>query len=155
MRQTVVHSSRPSPRPVHPAHVSPAPAAHAATRSCSKDRTGILVMLILRVCGATFHAILNEYMMSTETMALWGMHGADMEEGLQTSDVLSVERGYMAEAVEHIKRKYGDVPEYLSSCGVGPEARRAVRGNLLVHPEQPHDNPDSTEAEVDEAVKET
>jgi Tyrosine phosphatase family len=124
-------------------------------RWCRKDRSGILVMLILRVCGATFDAILNEYMMSTETMALWGMHGADMDEGLQTSDVLSVERGYMADAVEHTKRKYGDVPEYLSSCGIGPEARRAVRERLLVHPERAHDNPESTDAEVGEAVQET
>lgn len=112
-------------------------------------------MLILRVCGATFDTILNEYMMSNETMEMWGVHGADMEAGLQTDQVLSVERGYMVEAVEHIKAKYGDVAGYLDSCSIDKEARRAVRDNLLVNTDQSADNPDVTEADVGEAATET
>jgi Tyrosine phosphatase family len=106
-------------------------------QACRKDRTGILVMLIKRVCGVSFDGILNEYMMSTETMALWGSKGPDLAPGLRTTAVLSVERAYMAEAVEHVKQKYGDVPAYLDTCGIGAEVRRAVRENLLLDPEAP------------------
>jgi Tyrosine phosphatase family len=101
-------------------------------------------MLIKRVCGITFDEILNDYMMSSECMSLWQGEGqAALAPGLCTKTVLSVERAYMAEAVQHVRKKYGDVPAYLSTCGIGPDVRKAVRENLLLNPEMKGDHPDA------------
>lgn len=102
-----------------------------------KDRTGILVMLTLRTCGFAFDKILNDYMLSSEAMALWCGRRPALDPSLCTAGVLSVERRYMQEAVEHVRGKYGDVPQYLASCGVDAHLQQAVRNNLLVNPHLP------------------
>jgi protein-tyrosine phosphatase len=99
---------------------------------CRKDRTGLLVMLALRLCGIPFDVILNDYMISAKSMAVWGSGGREgLVHYLQTQPVLSVQKEYMSEAVRHLVRTYRDVPYYLRDCGVEPDVLRAVRKNLM------------------------
>lgn len=105
--------------------------------ACRKDRTGILVMLALRTCGFPFDKILNDYMLSSEAMALWCGKQPALDPSLCTRGVLSVEKRYMQEAVEHVRKKYGDVPQYLATCGVDEALQQEVRRNLLVNPHLP------------------
>ena len=92
-------------------------------------------MLIMRTCGAEFREILNDYMTSSETMAFWAGSRPDLDEKLSTTMVLSVERAYMAQAIDHIVSKYGDVSAYLETCGVDSKVQDRVRRNLMEHPE--------------------
>jgi hypothetical protein len=53
-------------------------------------------MLLLLLCGVEKETVVNEYMMSSRTMAAWNDNGNDdLSPHLQTEQVLSVEREYM------------------------------------------------------------
>jgi hypothetical protein len=89
-------------------------------------------MLILRLCGIPFDTIINEYMVSARTMRIWCEEGRPgLVDHLKTREILSVEREYMIQAVEYLKMKYGDVGNYLESCGVDRESQEAVKRHLV------------------------
>lgn len=92
-------------------------------------------MLVLRVCGVEYETIIKDYMCSQRTMASWHQRGdLPLKAHLTTQTILSVERQYMEQAIEHIRIKYGDVPNYLQSCGVTLERQATVKG-ILARPE--------------------
>lgn len=92
-------------------------------------------MLVLRVCGVDYETIIKDYMCSQRTMASWNQRGdLPLKAHLTTETILSVERHYMEQAIEHIRIKYGDVPEYLQSCAVTLEKQAMVKA-ILAGPE--------------------
>eukprot|EP00892_Ulva_mutabilis_P000341 jgi/Ulvmu1/10307/UM060_0109.1 len=93
-----------------------------------KDRTGLAVMLLLRVCGVDYDTILKDYMVSQRTMVSWHARGdVPLKKHLTSQQILSVERAYMEQAIDHIRIRYGDVPQYLESCGVSAEQQQIAR----------------------------
>lgn len=88
-------------------------------------------MLLLRVCGVDYTTIIQDYMFSQRTMVSWHARGdVPLKRHLTTQQILSVERQYMEQAIEHITLKYGDVPQYLETCGVSLQQQQCVKGIL-------------------------
>ena len=101
---------------------------------CRKDRTGMIVMLLLLLCEVDKDKIVSEYMISSRCMLAWQQHGTvknKLDAHLQTAAVLSVEKEYIDAAIEHIEGVYEGVANYLLSCGVTMETQEAVKRLLM------------------------
>lgn len=80
-----------------------------------KDRTGIIVALILKLCGVSDEAIVRDYALSelrlregrdASALLLLGDH-------LTTDEVIAATAEVMVSALDHIRRKYGSVQNYV------------------------------------------
>jgi protein-tyrosine phosphatase len=106
-----------------------------------KDRTGVVVALLLRLAGVGVDAIADDY-------ALSGVQLADMlardrisavEKGMDSARaerLFTVPREAMVETVERIESEHGGIAEYLR--GLGLDQQRVGRlAHLLVAPHWP------------------
>jgi protein-tyrosine phosphatase len=111
--------------------------------TAGKDRTGILVGLILHSLGVPRDAILTDYMLSSRAPGLLAMkpkiiakarqrYGhALAEDGVEM--LLDVKPAYLQTAFEAIVRECGSVEAYLDSAGAGPDVRAKLRERLLTY----------------------
>jgi protein-tyrosine phosphatase len=109
--------------------------------SAGKDRTGILVCLILHCLGVPTEAIIDEYLRSSKAPGLVAMkpkilasikhrHGLDLPE--QAVDMLlDVRREYLEVCLLTIERSFGSVDHYLGAIGVGVQQCAALRQRFL------------------------
>jgi len=73
-----------------------------------KDRTGVLVALLLLVAGVAEDDIADDYALTA-----------------------GVQRILMVNTLEHLRQAYGDVEKYLADCGVDGAALAAARARLV------------------------
>jgi protein tyrosine/serine phosphatase len=108
-----------------------------------KDRTGILVALILHSLGASDDDILADYMRSSRALGLLAMKQEIMTEakkryGHELSPegvdmLLDVKPAYLATALAAIEGECGSVGSYLAAAGVSDNTLVELRGQLIAH----------------------
>lgn len=112
--------------------LSPPNSTSSFCRACSKDRTGVLTMLVLNLCAVPEEAILDDYEESASVMTDWQDGDApDIEPHLIQDAVLEVRRSDMERALQHLRDEYGGVERYLTSCGVETGTMQMIRDTLL------------------------
>ena len=94
-----------------------------------KDRTGLIVALILSAIGCDEESILNDYCLSNNAdMKLVAMAGIEKKrelDGIDRSKFEGAPREALKEALDFIKQKHGSVTGYL--CGIGFDADKQWR----------------------------
>jgi protein-tyrosine phosphatase len=93
-----------------------------------KDRTGLIVVLVLMLCGVDGSAIADDYMRSEEELLV------EKKERLReisriglNEDFVGCPRDFVLAVTKHIQGKYGGIGEYLAGIGVDAEAQERVR----------------------------
>lgn len=97
-----------------------------------KDRTGIIVALVLMVLGVSVEAIDYDYRLSDEALA--PEREARLREireiGL-TDDFGSTAEGLIEDTAQHLETEYGGVDAYLDGIGFDRQRRDRLRESLL------------------------
>lgn len=98
-----------------------------------KDRTGLIVMLLLSLCGVPKVPIMTDYAESDRQLKKGKQaNELQMAEYLQQDSVLAAMPRDCEGALNHIEEKYGTVADYLSSCGLTAEEIQKIRMNMLI-----------------------
>lgn len=97
-----------------------------------KDRTGLVIMLLLLLLDVTVEAIRADYMASERELE--SEKEARMKEitaiGL-SEEFAGCPKGFVEEMVRHINEKYGDLGGYLKGkVGLNPEMQNRIRAKL-------------------------
>lgn len=98
-----------------------------------KDRTGLVVLLLLRLCGVKSSIINQDYMMSAKELEperekrLVEIRGIGLPD-----DFAGCAEAWVEGVVGWLEREHGGIEQYLKRCcGVTDEQMKAVRGILL------------------------
>jgi len=100
-----------------------------------KDRTGLVVALLLRLAGVPREDVAADYARSAENLAPalaeWIEHAADETERRKRIRLSGTPAEGMARVVEEIERRYGDVAGYLGAAGVTGTQLERLRERLV------------------------
>ena len=108
--------------------------------TAGKDRTGVVVALLLSVAGVDDETIVNDYALTGANLTEEWMEArrADASRyGLTweaLSPALETPPGAMRATLAHLREQYGDASGYLVSIGVAPESVSRIRVNLTEMP---------------------
>lgn len=98
-----------------------------------KDRTGIIIALVLIMAGAPVEGIIEDYNMSEE----WSeeMHQKLVGVTSRTENTVDpllarAPKGMMEATLAHLNLRYGSVEEYLDHIGFNASMREQVRANV-------------------------
>jgi protein tyrosine/serine phosphatase len=93
-----------------------------------KDRTGLVVQLVLMLMGVSLDVVKQDYMMSTQELE------PEKEERLKeihamglTDEFAACDPELSAKVDAHIHEKFGSVEKYLEGCGVTMEMQEKVK----------------------------
>lgn len=93
-----------------------------------KDRTGLVMQLILMLLGVEEKAIEEDYMMSQRELE------PEREERLReissiglTEEFADCDKQLVGAVIDHVNEGYGGIERYLEHCGVGVEEQEAVK----------------------------
>ncbi|KAL1850414.1 hypothetical protein Daus18300_012948 [Diaporthe australafricana] len=96
-----------------------------------KDRTGIMVVLVLLICGVPVDAIQYDYHLSDEKLL------SEQEDRLREirqmglgDDFGKTAPGFVSGIVDHLESTYGGLAKYLDSIGFGDDKRAKLREKL-------------------------
>jgi hypothetical protein len=115
--------------------------------TAGKDRTGVLVALILSILGVPVDEICQEYQLTETGLAerrkffierILSTGGFEGEEGLEAAHRMTGARAQsMKETLDLITEKYGGAEKYVRTvCGLGDEHIEGLRRILIVKKEQ-------------------
>ena len=100
-----------------------------------KDRTGLVVALLLRVVGVDVEAIVADYALSgpnlSERTSAWVAETDDELERERRRRIGSAPAEAMVAVLEELERRYGSVREYLDAAGVDQATVDKVRTRLV------------------------
>jgi protein-tyrosine phosphatase len=100
-----------------------------------KDRTGLVVALLLRLAGVGLEAIGEDYALSgpnlRELVDGWIAEAEDDLERRRRTRIGEAPAAAMVGVLEELERRYGSVPDYLRAAGVAPDRLDAVSARLL------------------------
>jgi protein-tyrosine phosphatase len=107
--------------------------------AAGKDRTGIVVALLLSLLGVDDATVAEDYALSTLAMgALRARAVARAEEDQQIirseellAEIFSAHPSNIAALFATLRAEYGSLEEYVVAAGVRPEALPALREGLL------------------------
>jgi protein-tyrosine phosphatase len=109
--------------------------------SAGKDRTGLLVALILKILGVPFDTIVADYLQSKDALTAGPLRAQLMERaaeegGIAPGDglmdaVLGVKAEYLAASFAEIDRRCGSLTSYLDTIGVDASARALLARHLV------------------------
>jgi len=104
--------------------------------TAGKDRTGIMAMLLLSVCGVADADILDDYELSNSYGPVQAAHVATaLEEfGLDPdafAALWSAPRSVMRTVLEGMRERWGGIDDYLEHAGVKGSVLRRVRSQML------------------------
>lgn len=102
---------------------------HCAT---GKDRTGLVAMALLGLCGVSDEDIISDY--SVSQIFLRPLYEKIICSGrLRSMDdpFFSTAPENMTRLLEHINSVYGGIPSYLASCGVSDKLSEKLRSRLI------------------------
>ncbi len=99
-----------------------------------KDRTGIIVALLLRLAGVPPDAIADDYAVSQ--IRLWPLYeplvsAAEKNDAVDFWLRQTATREMIQMLLRHVADRYGGVDHYLQSCGLSPDEITQLRGRLL------------------------
>ena len=104
--------------------------------TAGKDRTGLLVYLILAALGIDFDSIKADYILSNSAYADMNQKkafvGALEQNNLDPEKFLIAPAHVIDDLKQHIDLQYGSVEKYLDSIGFSEEKRKQLRKNLLM-----------------------
>lgn len=96
-----------------------------------KDRTGLIIMLLLLLCDVQPEAIVDDYMLSETVLKESRMHDElHFDVYLTSDDVIAATRDTMEETIQFINSKYGGVRHYLNEIGLEDWEIHQIRENL-------------------------
>lgn len=99
-----------------------------------KDRTGLVVALLLRLAGVSVDAIAEDYALSGERLRerhqRWLASAEDDFERARIERISSTPAAAMHGVLDAIDRRYGGVEQYLRDGGLSAELVEAVRARL-------------------------
>src|SRR4051794_5180396 len=99
-----------------------------------KDRTGMLVALLLHVAGVDDAAIAADYALSEERLRprhqAWLAEGGREAERERIRRISATPADAMLGVLTEVERRYGSVETYLRAAGVGDEELELVRKRL-------------------------
>ncbi|KAI9812647.1 MAG: hypothetical protein M1832_000367 [Thelocarpon impressellum] len=97
-----------------------------------KDRTGLVVLLVLLLLRVPLPAVTADYLLS-ETALLPERESrlAEIHEIGLTEEFADCHEDWVEEMHDHLARRYGGVAAYLARIGVGRDMQEAVKQNLL------------------------
>ncbi|KAK3331153.1 protein-tyrosine phosphatase-like protein [Apodospora peruviana] len=109
--------------------------------TAGKDRTGVIVAIILSLCGVADHLIAHEY--SLTDLGLAPRREAIIDHLIKTPALLgdraraeimvSSEKENMLETLKMLRQTYGSVEQYvIDHCQVSPEAVEQIKKNMVV-----------------------
>lgn len=117
------------------------PGALPALVHCTagKDRTGIVIAIILSALGVADADVIADFALSATYLdpsfvehARRAMAGAvRARDGTSDRVFLAAEPAWMAGVLEYLRAEHGDAARYLLSNGVAPRALAALRGALV------------------------
>lgn len=97
-----------------------------------KDRTGIMVVLVLLICGVPVQAIQHDYHLSDEKLLSEEQSRlVEIREMGLGDDFAKTAPGFVEGIVGHLESKHGGLDKYLDSIGFGDDKRAALRDKLL------------------------
>ena len=94
--------------------------------TAGKDRTGVLAMILLGICGVSREDIMANYEVTYSYLD--GNVDVDYPVGLEKLQYSK--REWIAGAYDHILEKYGSFYRYFIACGLTPTEIRLVRRKL-------------------------
>ncbi len=115
----------------------PAPDDGAVLVHCmgGKDRTGLVVGLILRLLGVSIDEIAADYALTEANLApafpAWVAAAPDAAERRRRELLLPSPAAAMRTVLTELESRYGSVDAYLRACGVTPVQLGAIRERLL------------------------
>lgn len=103
--------------------------------TAGKDRTGVIVALLLDLAGVDRATIVRDYALTDyylepvrdDFRAHARNHGLDM---VQYEHMISCRPEYMEDFLDHLYERYGNAESYLLQAGMTPEQIAAIRENL-------------------------
>ena len=99
--------------------------------SQGKDRTGLIVLLLLSLLGVPEEAIEEDYSMSEEELLPEkATRLAELAEMGLTEDFATCPPSLVSEVKKHIKSKYGGTGEYFDRIGIDAAMQKSLRDNL-------------------------
>ena len=98
-----------------------------------KDRTGLIIMLVLLLLHANIDAVSKDYLLSEPELVPEKAERLKEIRSIGLSeDFAGCPADFVEEVSRHIQTQYGGVQEYLSSIGVRDQMQQRIRGSLLV-----------------------
>lgn len=104
--------------------------------SAGKDRTGVIIAMLLGAVGVTRQTIITDYAMTDflveplRNRLRQGKPRAEAEAEL-FERMLKCEAPYIINVLEFIEREHGSIPNYLLNCGVTPETIERLKQILV------------------------
>lgn len=99
-----------------------------------KDRTGIVVALLLRLAGVPIDVIAEDYALSAARLRprheAWFASAESEEERLRIERIAATPAEAMRAVLEAVDEQYGGAERYLLDGGLSPEALEAARARL-------------------------
>jgi len=113
--------------------------AHPVIVHCTagKDRTGVLVAVLLALLGVPDDVIAHDYALSADAMAALRQKLIERyPEGRRVIDsaheLFSAAPSNISDLLADLRGQYGSIEEYAASAGAGPDVVTALRDVLLV-----------------------
>ena len=113
-----------------------APKALPAVINCTagKDRTGLIVALILGLAGVSEETIVADYALSGACLA-----GAFSDEARQRAEdqgfsydlLTQCDPDFMRETLEHLRKRYGGIESYVRASGLGDQEIDRLRRSMV------------------------
>ncbi|CAG8672938.1 4256_t:CDS:2 [Cetraspora pellucida] len=98
-----------------------------------KDRTGVIVALVLSICGVEEETIVHEY--SVSQVGLASIHTSVVDDfkklGL-AGEFVSAPPDAMRNMLKYIKQKHGSTENYLVGIGFDLDKQKLIRKNFLI-----------------------
>lgn len=97
-----------------------------------KDRTGLIVLLVLLLCGVEIEAITRDYVQSEQDLA------PEMEERMKEISSIGLDESFAKcpenfprRIEQHLQQQYGGIQAYLEKIGVREVQQQQIRSILL------------------------
>jgi protein-tyrosine phosphatase len=97
-----------------------------------KDRTGLIVLLVLMLCGVDAESISGDYVGSEEELLV------EKEERLReilriglSEDFAGCPPNFVKEVTKHMQEKYGGIEKYLTTIGIDEKAQSRLCGIMI------------------------
>ena len=97
-----------------------------------KDRTGLVVLLLLLLCGVPIYAIKEDYAISERELASEKVdREREMKDAGFTADFAGCPTRWIEEMVEHLHDVYGGVEKYLERIGIDEDMQKTCKSIML------------------------
>lgn len=99
-----------------------------------KDRTGLIVALLLRLCDVPYDDVIDDYVLSGQRL-LMAVQDEDQKrhEALLNPHTMKSPREAMAQSLMRLEKRHGSVRNYLQDyIGIDPETLDRVRELVMV-----------------------